>query len=172
MPADVAETPMVMCLHRPISSRASRRALFENHRAWRIVARTVDPDTLKPMNLPIIILAALSAGLLFSACEKQPPKSEAPAPELKPVANAAATPAVAEVPVKVDADKLLQSFGSAGPEEQSRVGKAAQAIRAENYSSALEILEHLLAQGHLTPEQKELVTGLVSQLQKSKQDKR
>jgi hypothetical protein len=44
------------------------------------------------------------------------------------------------------------------------VGEAAQAIRAENDGAALETLGHFLAQGHLTPEQKELVTGLVAQL--------
>ncbi len=115
------------------------------------------------MKPPHFFLPALSAGLLLSACEKQP---ASPPPELKLAASAPAAPASEEVPAKVDADKLLQAFGSAGPEEQSRVGKAAQAIRAENYGSALEILEHLLAQGHLTPEQKELVTGFVSQLQK------
>ena len=123
------------------------------------------------MNLQIIVLSGLSVGLLLSACEQQPSTPEARAPESKPVASPTATPTVAEAPVKVHADKLLQSFGTAGPEEQSRVGKAAQAIRAENYGAALETLEHLLAQGHLTPEQKDLVTGFVSQLQKSKQEK-
>jgi hypothetical protein len=116
------------------------------------------------MKPPKFLLPALSAGLMLSACEKQPTTSESPTAEPKP----AAASAVAEVPVKVDADKLLQAFGSAGPEEQSRVGKAAQAIRAENYSAALETLEHLLAQGHLTAEQKELVAGFVSQLRKAK----
>ncbi len=38
-------------------------------------------------------------------------------------------PASAPATVVVDADKFLQLFGSAGVEEQSRVGKAAQAIR-------------------------------------------
>jgi len=116
------------------------------------------------MKLSIFFLSALSAGLLLSACEKQPATPEPPPAESKPAA-----PAVAGVPVKLDADQLLQSFGSAGPEEKSRVGKAAQAIRAENFGAALETLEHLLAQGHLTPEQKELVTGYVTQLQKLKQ---
>jgi hypothetical protein len=111
------------------------------------------------MKLSIFFLPALSAVLLFSACEKQPTAESKPA---------ASTPAAAEVPLKLDADQLLQSFGSAGPEEKSRVGKAAQAIRADNYGAALETLEHLLAQGHLTPEQKELVTGYVTQLQKLK----
>jgi hypothetical protein len=123
---------------------------------------------MKPL---YFFLPALSAGLLLSACEKQPSTSESATAEPKPAASTAAAPVVAEVPAKVDADKLLQAFGSAGPEEQSRVGKAAQAIRAENYVAALEILEHLLAQGHLTPEQKEFVTGLVSQLQKLKSQK-
>ena len=68
--------------------------------------------------------------------------------------------------------RSCNSFGSAGPEEQSRAGKAAQAIRAENFGGALETLEHLLAQGHLTPEQKELVTRYVTQLRKLKQPNR
>lgn len=123
------------------------------------------------MKPPHFFLSVLSAGLLLSACEKQPSTAQSPTVEPKPAASTPAAPAVAEVPAKVDADKLLQAFGSAGPEEQSRVGKAAQAIRAENYDAALEILEHLLAQGHLTPEQKELVTGFVSQLQKLKPQK-
>lgn len=116
------------------------------------------------MKLPMFFLPALSAGLLFSACERQPATPESPTAETKP-----ATPAVAGAPVKLDADQLLQSFDSVGPEEKSRVGKAAQAIRAENYGAALETLEHLLAQGHLTPEQKELVTAYVTQLRKLKQ---
>jgi hypothetical protein len=124
------------------------------------------------MNLPISILPALSAGLLLAACNRSPSTPEAAAPEPKPAANSATTPAAAKVVVKVDADKLLQAFGSAGPEEQSRAGKAAQAIRAENPDAALEILEYLLAQGHLTSAQKELVAGFVSELQKSKQEKR
>jgi hypothetical protein len=124
------------------------------------------------MKLTNIFFSALSAGLLLSACDKQPSTPASPTPEPKPAASAPAAPAAAEIPVKVDADKLLQSFGSAGPEEQSRAGKAAQAIRAENHGAALEILEHLLAEGHLTPEQKELVTGFVSQLQKLKPQKR
>jgi hypothetical protein len=121
------------------------------------------------MKRSITFLSAISAGLLLSACEKQPSTSEAPAPEPKSAGSSPAVAAVAVVPAKVDADKLLQSFGSAGPEEQSRAGKAAQAIRAENYGAALEILEHLLKQGHLTPEQKQMVTEFVAQLQKSKQ---
>jgi hypothetical protein len=84
------------------------------------------------MKLPDFLLPALSAGLLLSACEKQPSQPGASAPEPKPAASTPAAPAVAEATVKVDADKLLQAFGSAGPEEQSRVGKAAQAIRADN----------------------------------------
>lgn len=78
----------------------------------------------------------------------------------------AAAPAQAKA--TVDADKLVEAFGSAGPEENSRAGKAAQAIRAESYVAAREILELLLKEGHLTPEQKELVTGFVGQLQKAK----
>jgi hypothetical protein len=124
------------------------------------------------MKPPHFFLPALSAGLLLSACEKPPATSKSPPAEPKPAMSTPAAPAVAEATSKVDADKLLQGFGSSGPEEQSRVGKAAQAIRAENYGAALETLEHLLAQGHLTPEQKELVTGFVAQLQKSKREKR
>jgi hypothetical protein len=126
----------------------------------------------EPMKLAISFVPALSSVLLLTACEKQPSMPESPKVEPRPAASAPATPAVAATPVTVDADKLLQSFGSAGPEEQSRVGKAAQAIRAENYGIALEILDLLLAQGHLTPEQKELVTGFVTQLQKAKEEKR
>src|SRR5688572_19249414 len=110
------------------------------------------------MRLPLFLLSPLSAALLFSACEKPPSTPESQPAEPKATASTPAARAVAGVPGKVDADQLLQSFGSAGPEEQSRLGKAAQAIRAENYGAALETLEHLLAQGHLTPEQKELVT--------------
>jgi hypothetical protein len=123
------------------------------------------------MKPPHFFLSAVTAGLLLFACEKQSSTSESPTAEPKSVASTPTTPAVAEVPPQVDADKLLQAFGSAGPEEQSRVGKAAQSIRAENYGAALEILEHLLAEGHLSPEQKELVTGFVSQLQKLKPPK-
>lgn len=115
------------------------------------------------MKPPVFFLAALSVGLLFSACEKQPTAESK---------STASTPAEARVPVKLDADQLLQSFGSAGPEEKSRAGKAAQAVRAENYAGALETLEHLLAQGHLTPEQKELVTSYVAQLRKLKEPTR
>ena len=97
------------------------------------------------MNPPNILLSALSAGLLLSACDKQPSTPASPTPEPKPAATAPAAPAVAEVPVKVDADKLVQSLASAGPEEQSRAGKAAQAIRAENYGAALGILGKLVA---------------------------
>ena len=118
------------------------------------------------MKLPLFLLSTLFAALLLSACEKSPSTAQPPIAEPKSAAGTPAAPAAAEVPMKVDADQLLQKFGSAGPEEQSRVGKAAQAIRAENYGAALETLEHLLAQGHLTPEQKELVTGFVSQLRK------
>jgi hypothetical protein len=110
--------------------------------------------------------------LLFSACEKPPSTPGSQSAEPKAAASTPAAPAVADVPVKVDADRFLQSFGSAGPEEMSRVGKAAQAIRAENFGGALETLEHLLAQGHLTPEQKELVTRYVTQLRKLKQPNR
>jgi hypothetical protein len=113
------------------------------------------------MKLPLIILPILSAGFLFSSCEKP---SAAPEPRAVKLKAPAASPGPA-APVKVDADLLLKSFGMAGPEEQSRVGKAAQAIRAENFGSALEILEHLLAQGHLTSEQRELVKGFIAQLQ-------
>ena len=127
-----------------------------------------DPDILRAMKPPHFFLSALSAGLLLSACEKQPSTSESPSAEPKPAVSTPAASAAAEVSAKVDADQLLQAFGSAGAEEQSRVGKAAQAIRSENYGAALEILEHLLAQGHLTPEQKVLVTGFVSRLQKLK----
>ena len=93
------------------------------------------------MNLSIFIFSALSAGLLLSACDRHPSTPEAPAPEPKPAAKTPTTPAAAKGVVKVDADKLMQVFGSAGPEEQSRAGKAAQAIRAENSDAALEILE-------------------------------
>lgn len=79
-----------------------------------------------------------------------------------------AASATAEFSAKVDADQCLQAFGSAGAEEQSRVGKAEQAIRTENYGAASEILEYLLTQGHLTPEQMVLAPGFVSQLQKLK----
>lgn len=116
------------------------------------------------MKLPIYSLLVLCAGLASSACDKRPIASAEPIPvESAP----AATPAPAS-PVAVDAEKFLQSFGAAGPEELSRVGKAAQAIRAQNFTSALETLDHLLAQGHLTPEQKQLVTDVVAQLRKLK----
>ena len=121
------------------------------------------------MKIPLFLLPPLSAALLFSACEKRPSTAGSQSTEPKAAASTPAAPAVAEVPVKLDADQFLQSFGSAGPEEQSRAGKAAQAIRAENFAGALETLEHLLAQGHLTPEQKELVTRYVTQLRKLKQ---
>lgn len=119
------------------------------------------------MKLPLVFLP-MFAGLLLSACEKRSSTSESSLAEPKPALDTAATPAAKEAPTKVDADQLLQKFGSAGPEEQSRVGKAAQAIRAENYGAALEILQHLLAEGHLTADQKEVVTGLITQLQKLK----
>lgn len=115
------------------------------------------------MKAPMFFLYALSTGFLFSACEKQPVTSEPPTSVSNP------TTSIPSTPVKLDADQLLQSFDSAGPEEKSRVGKAAQAIRAENHEAALKTLEQLLAEGHLTPEQKELVTGYVAQLQTWKQ---
>ncbi|MCI0539790.1 MAG: hypothetical protein L0Z50_31670, partial [Verrucomicrobiales bacterium] len=74
-------------------------------------------------------------------------------------------PAPAPATVVVNADNFMQSFGAAGAEEQSRVGKAAQAIRVENYGAAVVILQKLLAEGHLTPQQKELVAGMVKELQ-------
>ncbi|MCI0536589.1 MAG: hypothetical protein L0Z50_15320, partial [Verrucomicrobiales bacterium] len=80
-------------------------------------------------------------------------------------------PASAPATVVIDADNFMQSFGSAGAEEQSRVGKAAQAIRVENYPAAVVILQKLLTEGHLTPQQKELVAGTMKELQKSKPTK-
>ncbi len=119
------------------------------------------------MKLTPFILPALSAGLLLSSCEKPAPGPDAQKVDSKPEKSTPAASAAVESPA-IDADKLLQGFSSAGPEEKSRVGKAAQAIRAESYSAAREILEHLLKEGHLTPEQKELVTGFVAQLPKAK----
>ena len=124
------------------------------------------------MKLPLFLIAPVSAAFLFSACEKPPSAAESQSAKPNAAANTPSPPPVADAAVKLDADKFLQTFGSAGPEEQSRVGKAAQAIRAENYGAALETLEHLLAQGHLTPEQNELVTGYVTQLRKLKQPDR
>lgn len=114
---------------------------------------------------PSTFLPALAAGLLLTACEKRPnaPKGEAVPENSMPPASAPA-----QAKPAVDADKLLEAFGSAGPEEKSRVGKAAQAIRGESYAAAREILELLLKEGHLTPEQKELVSGFVGQLQQAK----
>lgn len=138
------------------------------------------------MKLPLVLLSALSAAFLLPACEKRPASPATPTPEPKlaattptattpppataaavPAAPASTPPAAPTVPARVDADEFLRSFGSTGPEEQSRVGKAAQALRAENYASALEILDHLLAQGHLTPEQKQRVSGVISQIRAS-----
>src|SRR5687768_11212349 len=124
------------------------------------------------MKLPLFLFALMPAGLLFSACDKPPSTSDSQSAEAKSAASTPAPSVVAEAPVELDADQFLKSFGSAGPEEQSRVGKAAQAIRAENFAAALETLEHLLAQGHLTPEQKDLVTHYVTQLRKLKQTNR
>lgn len=124
------------------------------------------------MKLPIFLVPTLSAGVLLCACGKQPSKPASPVAEPPSAASTPAAPAVAEAPATVEADQLLQAFGSAGPEEKSRAGKAAQAIRADNYPAAHEILELLLKEGHLTPEQKELVTGFVAQLQKLKLDNR
>lgn len=116
------------------------------------------------MKTPVIV-PAIFAGLLLSSCKKPPttrqPGIEATAEKASSVVSSSPVPAT---PAKVDVDVLLKSFGTAGPEEQSRVGKAAQAIRAENFSSAVEILEHLLAQGHLTPEQTQLVKVFVARL--------
>lgn len=149
----------------PISTSSGPDDFLPPKESW---PRSSDPDTLRTMKPPYFFLTALSVGLLLSACEKRPSTSESPTAEPKPAVSTPAASATAEVSAKVDADTLLRAFGSAGAEEQSRVGKAAQAIRSENYGAALEILEHLLAQGHLTPEQKVLVTAFVSQLQKLK----
>jgi hypothetical protein len=89
----------------------------------------------------------------------------------KPAASLPNAPASASATAAVDVDNFLRLFGSAGAEEQSRVGKAAQAIRVENYGAAVVILQKLLTEGHLTPQQEELVTGMVKELQKSKPTK-
>ncbi len=67
----------------------------------------------------------------------------------------------------VDADEFLRSFGSAGAEGRSRVGKAAQAMRVGNCGAAVVIVQKLLSGGSLTPKQKRLVTGLVAKLQEA-----
>lgn len=114
------------------------------------------------------LLTGLSTALILSACEKQAAIPEPPAAEATPAASTPTAPAPAAAPVTLDASKLLQSFASAGPEEQSRAGKAAQALQAEAYPAALDALEKLLAEGHLSPEQKELVTGFITQLKRVK----
>ena len=115
------------------------------------------------MKLPELFIYPLSIALLLSACDK--PQSS-PQPSSSPSKPGPASPAAPTV--NIDTDKLLQSMASAGPEERSRAGKAAQAIRARNYEAGQNILELLLAEGHLTPEQKQLVTDIVAQLKQAK----
>lgn len=106
-------------------------------------------------------VASVSISVIFVACEKTPLTPVSPAPEMPPAPPASVD---SQPVVALDAKKLMAAFASAGPEEQSRAGKAAQSIEAEVYPSALGTLEKLLAEGHLTPEQKELVTSFVGQL--------
>jgi hypothetical protein len=106
--------------------------------------------------LPAIVLSATA---VLPARERQAATSAPPE-----VGAPAAAPAEAKAAVTLDAKKLEDAFASAGAEEQSRAGKAAQALRAEAYPSALKALEKLLAEGHMTLEQKELVTSFVAQL--------
>jgi hypothetical protein len=65
----------------------------------------------------------------------------------------------------LDAEQFLAQFGTAGPEELSRAGKAAQAMRAGNHALALGVLQKLLQDGELKPQQKELVTRAMEQAQ-------
>jgi hypothetical protein len=90
--------------------------------------------------------------------------ADLPALDGQSAAPESPAPAEGKAAVKLDAKKLMDAFASAGAEEQSRAGKAAQALRAEAYPSALKALEKLLAEGHMTLEQKELVTSFVAQL--------
>ena len=91
-------------------------------------------------------------------------------PALRAASNSS-LPSATQNTEAIDADEFLRSFGSAVVEEQSRVGKPAQAMRVENYNAAVVILQKLLAEGHLTPKQKELITGMVVKLQKAKPTK-
>ena len=111
------------------------------------------------MRLPIFSLATICAAALLSGCDKQSSTPEPPKSEPKPAANTTAPAAE-----KVSVDKLLELLSSAGPEERSRAGKAAQAIRAESYPAAQKILELLLSEGHLTPEQRDVVTSTILRL--------
>jgi hypothetical protein len=103
----------------------------------------------------------LSIAVFLAACQKQTAAPEPSAPEAK---APAAAPAESKPAVTLDGKKLMEVFASGGAEEQSRAGKAAQALQAEAYPSALVALEKLLAEGHLTPEQKALATSFVAQL--------
>ncbi|MEO6741338.1 MAG: hypothetical protein ABIP20_13895 [Chthoniobacteraceae bacterium] len=115
----------------------------------------------------LAFLSAISSTLILAACDRRPHVAEA-AP---PATSTPTAPAPPAAPVTLDAAKLRKTLASAGPEEQSRAGKAAQAIEAEAYPAALDTLEKLLAEGHLTPEQKNLVTSYIAQLKQAKKQK-
>jgi hypothetical protein len=114
-----------------------------------------------------VLLPTIPAILLLAACDRQPRAAEAAPPAASPPANPAPTPS----PATLDGAKLRQALASAGSEEQSRAGKAAQAIEAGAYSVALIALEKLLVEGHLTQEQKNLMTSYVALLKEKTQKK-
>ena len=67
---------------------------------------------------------------------------------------------------EVDTSKLQSSFKSAPPAQQSDVDKAVSAIKAGNYSEAVNDLQRLSSKAKLTPEQQQAVKDTIAAIQK------
>ena len=67
---------------------------------------------------------------------------------------------------EVDASKLESSFASADTVQKTQATKAADAIKAGDYSAALASLQSLAREAKLTPEQKAAVNDAIAEVQK------
>ena len=67
----------------------------------------------------------------------------------------------------VDTAKLEKSFASAEPADKSQATKVVDAVKAGDYNAALGSLKTLAQQAKLTPEQKEAIEDVTSQVQKA-----
>jgi hypothetical protein len=66
----------------------------------------------------------------------------------------------------VETGKLESSFATAEPGAKSQATKIVNALKAEDYNTALAQLRGLAQQANLTPEQKAAVQDVVEQVQK------
>ena len=70
----------------------------------------------------------------------------------------------------VDTSKMETSFKSAEPATQTEADKAVATIKSADYAGALTHLQSLASKAKLTPEQKQAIQDVMSQVQKAMAD--